>query len=181
MKKVLLTVVILVAMGGVDAQVLARAVSVPEVAAMTRLTADKTAPTDSVARVRKNNWTAVAKSAILPGWGQMGKGLRAEGIVTLGSEIVLAGGAIGAYLIGSPLAAELKGGISDVQHYNAVQGRYRTLTTVNHVLWTAAAAVYLFNIYRAYASQPERSSTLELGLATTPTEVVPTIGLAIRF
>lgn len=130
-----------------------------------------------------NNWVALAKSLFIPGMGQMGKRRYGEGVFTLLGEVALVGGAIATYYVGRERMSQLASGSLNYQDYIAMQKEYSTLQTANTALWSAAAALYVFNLIRAVAVQPNYRQTafVEPSYITTPQETIPSIGLTLKF
>lgn len=126
------------------------------------------------------DWVAAARSVVVPGWGQMGKGYLGEGIVTLAGEAVVVGGAVATYYWGRSVVEDMKAPGIDAQTHIALHRRYRNATTVNHILWGTAATLWAANVIRAFFAEPDqhRLASLSLGFIPTPTEPLPSIGLS---
>ena len=118
-------------------------------------------------------WTALAKSAVIPGLGQMGKGHVTEGVITLVGEVVLVGGAVGCYYLSQDKLNVMRDPSTSYDDWNAAQNSYNTLRTTSYIAWGTAAVLYVFNLYRAYTMQYRRPS----GLAFTPTLMPTNVGL----
>ena len=121
-----------------------------------------------------NNWTSLAKSAVVPGLGQIGKGYQAEGVLTLGGELLLVGTGVGTYFAAQKQLEVMRDANTTYADWNAAQSSYNTLRTVSYIAWGGAAVLYVFNLYRAYAMQPRRAT----GLAFTPTLMPTEAGFA---
>ena len=120
-----------------------------------------------------NNWTSLAKSAVVPGLGQMGKGYQAEGVLTLGGELLLVGTGVGTYFAAQKQLEVMRDASTSYADWNAASNSYNTLQTVSYIAWGTAAVLYAFNLYRAYSMQPRRTS----GIAFAPTLMPTNTGL----
>lgn len=132
---------------------------------------------------RYSTGTALLSSALLPGLGQIGKHHYGEGVATLVGELLLAGGATATYFMGRNELESIGSGTLGYDEYTAAAKRYNTLRTSNQLLWGAAAALYVFNLYRAATLHPNYRQTVyvEPSVIATPTEVLPGIGLTLKF
>lgn len=132
---------------------------------------------------RYSTGSALLSSALLPGLGQMGKRHYGEGIFTLLGEMALVGGAVSTYYIGKNKLEEMTSGTLSFNDYASAEKKYNTLRTTNGILWGAAAALYVFNLYRAATLHPNYKQTvyIEPSLIDTPTEMLPVIGLTLKF
>ncbi|MBP5613551.1 MAG: hypothetical protein J6X35_05360 [Bacteroidales bacterium] len=99
--------------------------------------------------------TALLKSAFIPGLGQMGKNHTYEGYITMGTEVLFLSVAIGTYF-----GAQKK--LDILQDYNVTFGdyfaakqSYETYRTANIVCLSAAGALYVYNLVRAYTLIPK--------------------------
>ena len=120
-----------------------------------------------------NNWVSLAKSAVVPGLGQMGKGYTAEGWFTLGGELLLVGTGVGSYFMAQQQLEIMRDANTSYADWNTAQNSYNTLRTVSYIAWGGAAVLYVFNLYRAYSMQPRRTS----GLAFAPTLMPTNFGI----
>ena len=127
--------------------------------------------------------SAIISSALLPGLGQMGKRHFGEGIATLTGEIVLSGGAVATYFMGKEKLEQMTSGKLSYDDYRSAESSYNTLHTANHILLGAAAALYAFNLFRAITLHPNYKETAWLApsLIATPSQIVPTFGISLRF
>ncbi len=126
-----------------------------------------------------NNWTSLAKSAVVPGLGQMGKGYSTEGALTLGGELLLVGTGIGCYFMAQQKLDVMHDASTSFADWNAARRSYNTLQTVSYIAWGGAAVLYLFNLYRAYAMQPRRTNGLALAPTLMPSYSGPTPGISL--
>ncbi|MCR4828106.1 MAG: hypothetical protein K5864_01435 [Bacteroidales bacterium] len=129
-----------------------------------------------------NNWTSLAKSAVVPGLGQMGKGYVAEGVMTLGGEVLLVGTGLGCYFMAQQKLDVMNDPTTRYVDWNAARNDYNTLQTVSYIAWGSAAVLYAFNLYRAYAMQPKRVSGVAYApaLMLSPTGLTPGLSLTIN-
>ncbi len=121
-----------------------------------------------------NNWVSLAKSAVVPGLGQMGKGYTAEGVFTLGGELLLVGTGVGSYFMAQKQLEVMCDASTSYADWNAARNTYNTLRTVSYIAWGTAAVLYAFNLYRAFSMQPRRTT----GIAFVPTMIPTNTGLA---
>ena len=130
-----------------------------------------------------NNWTSLAKSAVVPGLGQMGKGYQAEGWLTLGGELLLVGTGVGSYFMAQNQLEVMRDASTSYADWNSARNSYNTLRTVSYIAWGSAAVLYAFNLYRAFSMQPKRTSGLALAPSMMPTEngITPTLSLTFKF
>lgn len=132
---------------------------------------------------RYSTGSALLSSALLPGLGQMGKRHYGEGIVTLIGEAVLVGGAATTYFMGKKRLDEMTSGTLSYNDYYSAKDSYETLRTTNRILWYSAAAMYVFNLFRAATLHPNYKQMVyvEPLIIRTQTELLPTMGLTFRF
>ena len=126
-----------------------------------------------------NNWTSLAKSAVVPGLGQMGKGYSTEGALTLGGELLLVGTGIGCYFMAQQKLDVMHDASTSYADWNAARSSYNTLQTVSYIAWGSAAVLYVFNLYRAFAMQPRRTNGLALAPTLMPSYSGPTPGISL--
>lgn len=132
---------------------------------------------------RYSTGSALLSSTLLPGLGQIGKRHYGEGVATLVGEVALVGGAAATYFMGRNELDKITSGTLGYDDYNSASRKYNTLRTTNQILWGAAAALYVFNLYRAATLHPNYKQTVyvEPAVIGTNDEVLPTIGLTINF
>lgn len=102
-----------------------------------------------------DNTTALIKSAVVPGLGQIGKNRVVNGVATLTGEVLLIGTGIVSYSMAKGKLDIMKDNNVSVSDFAAARKSYNTLRTVNTVSFTAAAVLYAFNLYRAYNMEPK--------------------------
>lgn len=100
------------------------------------------------------NSIALVKSIFIPGLGQMGKRHYAEGVFTLLGEAALVGGGVGSYFIAKKQLNVMKDMNTSYDDFMKAKKNYQTCRITSYVCYGAAAALYVFNLYRAYAVQP---------------------------
>lgn len=128
-----------------------------------------------------NNWTSLAKSAVVPGLGQMGKGYTAEGVVTLAGEVLLVGTGIGSYYLAQADLRTMRDASTTYADFAAARDRYNTLRTTSYIAWGAAAVLYAFNLYRAFAMQPRHADGLAVAPVLITTPNAPAAGLNLTY
>ena len=130
-----------------------------------------------------SGWTALLKSAVVPGLGQMGKGYYGEGVTTLLGEAVLVGGGIGCYYLAQQQLQKM--GDSQVAYadYTAARNSYNTYRTTSYIAWGAAGALYVYNLIRAATMQPKRIQAVALQptLVASPFTISPSVSLTFNF
>ena len=130
-----------------------------------------------------NNWVSLAKSAVVPGLGQMGKGYQAEGWLTLGGEVLLVGTGVGCYFMAHHQLEIMRDASTQYTDWNTARNTYNTLRTVSYIAWGSAAVLYVFNLYRAFSMQPKRTSGIAFAPSLMPTYdgLTPTVSLTFNF
>ena len=130
-----------------------------------------------------NNWVSLAKSAVVPGLGQMGKGYQTEGWLTLGGEVLLVGTGVGCYFMAHHQLEIMRDASTQYTDWNTARNTYNTLRTVSYIAWGSAAVLYAFNLYRAFSMQPKRTSGIAFAPSLMPTHngLTPTISLTFNF
>lgn len=129
------------------------------------------------------NWISFAKSAIIPGLGQIGKDHVAEGILTFVGEAALIGSG---YLCYSTAQKQLNimrtDGISISEFTNASQ-KYNSMQLTSYIAWGAAGALYIVNLIRSITAQPHTpyDLTFSPSVISSPFQTMPTVGLTLRF
>lgn len=133
-----------------------------------------------------DNTTALIKSAIMPGLGQMGKNRVANGVFTLVGEVALIGTGVASYSMAKSKLDIMKDNTTSISDFNAAKKSYNTLRTINIASFSAAAALYAFNLYRAYSMSPKYKKddgALSFYPAITPVgdEAAAGFGLTLNF
>ena len=100
------------------------------------------------------NGPAFIKSMFLPGLGQMGKRRYGEGMFTLLTELALLGGAYYTYNEAQKQLDIMKDANTTYKGFMSAKETYGTLRIVNYACLGGAAAIYVFNLYRAVATKP---------------------------
>lgn len=128
-----------------------------------------------------NNSTALLKSVFVPGLGQMGKRHVTEGVITLLGEVALLGGGIGSYMMARNQINIMKNANTSYADYVSARATYNTCKTVNIVCYSAAAAVYAFNLYRAYSLRPRYGDSFAFNPTLMPTDNSLALGLSLTY
>lgn len=132
-----------------------------------------------------DNLPALAKSAILPGLGQMGKGYIAGGTFTLVGELALIGSGIGLGNMAVHQLDRMDACIEnhDIDGFLAIRADYDSWRTASYFAWGAAGVLYAWNLFRAYTLKPKHESAVafEPALIYTPSSVSPSVSLTFRF
>ena len=116
---------------------------------------------------------ALLKSAFIPGLGQMGKQHVGSGVFTLVGEVALAG-----HKKILPLQKLLDYGPEIID----IEQKYETCRYVNIVCLSAAGALYVYNLVRAYSMAPKyKNSKLTLGPTLLPMDNGWNSGISLTF
>lgn len=102
-----------------------------------------------------SNSAALVKSIFLPGLGQMGKRRGGSGFFTLMGEVAFVGGAVGSYYMANQELSVIQDAQTSLDGYKSAKENYNTWRTVNIASLSAAAALYVWNLYRAYTIKPK--------------------------
>lgn len=125
---------------------------------------------------------AALKSALLPGLGQMGKNHKTEGIITMAAEGVFIGGAIGSYIIGRAYEEDLNWWGNQPGRVCRYLEGYNSMRSINIACISAAVALYVFNIVRAYTMDPVyKSDNIVWTPVLMPTDRSMAAGFGITF
>ena len=130
-----------------------------------------------------NNGVALLKSAFVPGLGQMGKRHYGEGIVTLTAEVALAGVGTACYLFSRRQLDIMRDSNVTYDDFSNAKKTYNSLRTTSYIAWGTAAAVYVFNLYRAFSISPKYKDGLSFAPAVLPANdgVAPGLQLTLKF
>lgn len=131
-----------------------------------------------------SNGKALAASFFIPGSGQMIKRRYTEGSLTLLGELVLVGGGVGTYFIGKKQLNIMQDRTVEYEAFHSAKNTYNTMRIVSYTCYGAAAALYIFNLYRAYTITPRPKR----GIAFYPTVIQSDeynlamgVGMTIKF
>ena len=127
------------------------------------------------------NSTALLKSVFVPGLGQMGKRHTTEGVITLGSEVLLLGGGLITKLSANKQLDIMKNANTYYSDYIAARDKYNALKTTNTICYVAAAAVYAFNLYRAYSLRPIYSDDFAFNPVVISTDNNLAMGISLTY
>lgn len=125
------------------------------------------------------NGIALVKSMFIPGLGQMGKRHYTEGALTLTSELILAGGGIFCYFGARNELSKMKAANLDYNGFVAATKRYDSYRISSYVIWGTAAALYIFNLCRAYTLTPNYKDNLVIYPSMLPTPYNNAYGIGI--
>lgn len=111
-------------------------------------------------RKQYNNGLALLSSVFIPGLGQMNKRHYVEGVLTLFSELLLAGAGIYLYTQAQDrLDIMHKDNVSYKEFSNA-KTDYDNFKKASYIVWSVAGALYVFNLYRAFTLHPKYKESL---------------------
>ena len=133
-----------------------------------------------------NNGTALLKSALLPGLGQMGKNRVGSGVSTLLGEVVLVGGGVGSYYMANRMLATMQNYQTSLTTFKTAKKYYNMWRTANIAAYSAAGALYVWNLYRAYSIKPKykkdkSSLTFHPALLPVEDELSAGFGITLNF
>lgn len=109
---------------------------------------------DLIKEKKKVDATALATSFFIPGSGQMIKRRYTEGSLTLLGELALVGGGVGTYFIGKKQLDIMNDRTVEYEAFHSARKTYNTMRIISYTCYGAAAALYIFNLYRAYTVTP---------------------------
>lgn len=133
--------------------------------------------------------TALLLSVFIPGSGQMSKRRYGEGIITLLAEADLAIGAIACYILAEQERTNIINYENDGykphywwNEYDATNN-IKMYETIEYACMGTAAALYVFNIYRAYTAKPKYKNRLALVPAAIPvgSDMAYGVGIFYKF
>lgn len=115
-----------------------------------------------------NNGVAFVESMFIPGLGQMSKRHFGEGAFTLAGEVVLVSAGFGCYFVSREELKIMRDPTISYDQFTDAYNLYNTMKTTSYVVWSAAAAFYIYNLCRAYTMQPKYKETLSVYPALIP-------------
>ena len=118
-----------------------------------------------------SNGMTVFKSAILPGLGQIGKGHKGKGYITMGGEVLFLSVATMSYIDAQKRLASIQNSVdSETTYCMQAKYKYDVSRIVNITCLSAAGVIYVYNLVRAYSLMPRYKDS---GLTFAPT-IIPT-------
>lgn len=127
------------------------------------------------------NGIALVESIFIPGLGQMSKRHYGEGVLTLVGETVLVSAGFGCYFVSREMLNIMRSPDVSYSNFANAQKTYNTMRTTHYIVWSAAAALYVYNLCRAYTMQPKYKSTLVVHPAIMPTPHHTSYGIGLTF
>lgn len=131
-----------------------------------------------------SNGGAFIKSVFLPGLGQMGKNHVGSGIFTLLGEAALGGGAYAYYAMAQNQLKIMRNPNTSFSSFSIAKKNYELFQKMNVGLLSAAGALYVWNLYRAFSMKPKYKRVLPQGtdfsFAAIPTEQQLVAGLSLN-
>lgn len=116
--------------------------------------------------LQKKNISATVASVFVPGAGQMIKGHYGSGIAILLGELALVSGAVSAYYLAQNQLAIMQDYNVTLDNFNAAKRKYGVCRTVNIACFSAAGALYVYNIIRT-CTMKQRYNNRNLSLYPT--------------
>lgn len=111
---------------------------------------------------------ALVESMFIPGLGQMCKRHFGEGAITLIGEALLVSAGFGTYFVAREELSIMRSPDVTYQQFTDAYKMYNNMKTTSYVVWSTAAAFYIFNLCRAYTIQPKYKNTLSVHPAILP-------------
>ena len=111
----------------------------------------------------------------------MGKRHTVEGVLTLVGELALVGGGVGAYLNAQNQLEIMKNANTTYVDYMAARDKYDTMKIVNIACYGAAAALYAFNLYRAYSLRPKYGDSFAFAPTVVPADNSFAMGVSLTY
>ena len=132
-----------------------------------------------------NNGSALLKSALLPGLGQIGKNRTASGALTMLGEVAFVGSGVAAYYMANHQFDIMQNPQTSLENFQIAKQKYNSWRIVNISSLSAAAVLYLWNLYRAYTIKPNYKQRKYVALYPTmipePNGVATGVGLTFNF
>lgn len=122
---------------------------------------------------------ALVESMFIPGLGQMCKRHYGEGAATLIGEVVLVSAGFGTYFVSREELSIMRTPDITYQQFSDASKLYNDMRITSYVVWGAAAALYIFNLCRAYTIQPKYKNELVIHPAILPTTHNAAYGIGI--
>ncbi len=111
-------------------------------------------------RKQYNNSLALLSSVFIPGLGQINKRHYTEGVLTLSSEILLAGAGTYLYFQAQDRLDIMRKGNVSYKNFSNAKTDYDNFRKASYVVWSAFGVLYLFNLYRAFTLHPKYKESL---------------------
>ncbi|MBR1769525.1 MAG: hypothetical protein IJ748_03615 [Bacteroidales bacterium] len=108
---------------------------------------------------RYSNTLSFFQSVFIPGLGQMSKRHYTEGLLTLSSELVLAGAGTYLYFFAQNQLDIMKKENVSYSDFSNSQDKYNTFRKDSYIVWAIFGIVYVFNLYRALTLLPNYKET----------------------
>lgn len=127
------------------------------------------------------NGVALVESIFIPGLGQMSKRHFGEGALTLVGETVLVSAGFGCYFVSREMLDIMRKPDVTFAEFSEAQKTYNNLRTTHYIVWGAAAALYIYNLCRAYTMTPKYKSALVVHPAIAPTPHNMSYGIGLTW
>lgn len=130
-----------------------------------------------------NSIMANVAGYVVPGLGRLQLGYTAEGIATLGGEVVLLGGGLVSNSIAKKQLKVMQNDNVSLADFQSAKKKYNTQRTINVICYSSAALLYGFHLYRTFIILPSiGKSGKRLSLAPTvmTTENEMALGMSIN-
>lgn len=109
-----------------------------------------------------SNTAALFKSMVIPGLGQIGKRHYTEGFLTLTGELLFVSTGVTCYYLSQDKLDIMNKENVSYNDFDDARKKYNFYKTTSYFAWGGAAALYVFNLYRAFFCHPNYKETLAL-------------------
>lgn len=132
---------------------------------------------------KSGNGLALLKSTFVPGLGQMGKGHVGKGWGVLLGELALVGGGLTCYGIANQQLDKMKDPATTLTEFGSAKKTYNNCRVTSIVFYSAAAALYVGNLFQAYFIRDKKQGLITFYPALIPTEddMAAGVGLTYNF
>jgi hypothetical protein len=125
---------------------------------------------------------ALLRSMLLPGWGQLYKGVKTKGLFIIGGEIALVGGIVATENLRESYMKKIGETHNDV-HIRTYARKADTVENIRNLCIAGAAALYLYNLVDAVTAPGKKHLMRDRRIALFPvaTETYTGVGLVMNF
>jgi len=120
----------------------------------------------------------VARSMVVPGWGQIYKGSPAKGISILGGEVILTGGIIACESLKQSYLKKIKE-TRNINQIRTYADKADTYENIRNVCIGAAAALYVYNLIDAATASGRKRTIVNKPVVFTPVTTSQYVGAGV--
>lgn len=125
---------------------------------------------------------ALIESIFIPGLGQMTKGYKTSGALTLAGELALVGGGVTTWALGKKQLEVMRAPDITFSQFQKAQKTYNGLRIAHYSCWGAAAALYVYNLVRAGTMRTKHNNIVFYPtFMQTPAQCAPAVGFTFKF